>query len=184
MALSDILSNAETAQNAAIKTLNSDLRGIYDGRGGLHLLEGVKVEYYGTPTPVMQVASCSSASQELQIRSRDKSLEQPIATAIQRATGLQAHIGDSMIRVPMRPLTDSGRRAALQKVAAAAATAEESVRAARRAAVDQAGDLVKSGELSEDGLNSAVNQIEQLSTQHLAEVATARQTKEKQLNQV
>ncbi|GAB6935734.1 ribosome recycling factor [Calditerricola yamamurae] len=178
-----ILKNAEERMKKAIDVLKKELASLRAGRATPALLDRVMVEYYGTPTPVNQLATISAPEPRLLvIQPWDKSVIGEIEKAIQKSDlGLTPMNDGNVIRIAIPPLTEE-RRAELAKVVKKhGEEAKVAIRNIRRDANDELKALEKDGQISEDELRRHQESVQKLTDKYTAEVEAVVEAKEKEI---
>ena len=181
-----VLKDAETKMQKALEAIVREFGTIRTGRASSSLVEGVRVDYYGTPTPLKQLANIATPDAKLlTIQPWDVKLLGEIEKALQKADlGLNPVTDGKLIRVPIPPLSTE-RRAELTKVAHR--TAEEgkvSIRTIRHGAKDQIEKLFKDKGLSEDGKFKTLDDLQKLTDRYDAKVTETLAAKEAELKVV
>lgn len=178
-----ILKNAEERMKKAIDVLKKELASLRAGRATPALLDRVMVEYYGTPTPVNQLATISAPEPRLLvIQPWDKSVIGEIEKAIQKSDlGLTPMNDGNVIRIAIPPLTEE-RRAELAKVVKKhGEEAKVAIRNIRRDVNDELKGLEKDGQISEDELRRHQESVQKLTDKYTAEVEAVVEAKEKEI---
>ena len=179
----DILDDREQGMNKANDALKSELSRIRTGRANLAILDGIRVEYYGTPTPINQVAALTVADPRLiTVKPWDKSLLSLVEKAIQAADiGLTPNNDGELIRLPIPPLTVERRKGLVKKVSTAAEDAKIRVRDVRR----DANELLKEVDgLPEDDLKKALAVVQTKTDKFSKVVEEVTAAKEKEIMEV
>lgn len=170
----------------AMETLKKEFQGLRTGRASPALLEPIRVEAYGSVTPLNQVANISIAGPGLlSVQVWDKGLAKAVESAIREANlGLNPQAEGQVIRVPLPPLTTE-RRNDLAKAAARYAEATRvSIRGVRRDGMEQVKGWDKKSEMSEDEAKAAEGEIQKLTDQFVKQVDAALVDKEKDIRTV
>jgi ribosome recycling factor len=156
------------------------------GRASLALFEGVMVDYYGTPTPLNQVAKLSIPEPTMIVAQPfDPSALVPIEKAIQASDlGLNPSNDGKLIRIPIPALTEERRKQLAKKVHALGEDAKTAVRQIRRDANDEIKRIEKAGEISEDDARRALDEIQKKTDRFTGDVDTLCKNKEKELMEV
>ncbi|SFT51279.1 ribosome recycling factor [Pseudomonas marincola] len=176
----------QDAQVRMAKTLES-LAGVFakirTGRAHPSILDSVMVSYYGTDTPLRQVANVMAEdSRTLALTVFDRSMIQAVEKAIMTSDlGLNPSTAGTTIRVPMPALTEETRKGYTKQARAEAENARVAVRNIRRDALAQLKDLVKEKEISEDDERRAADEIQKLTDKFVAEADKALEGKEADL---
>ncbi|GAB6932233.1 ribosome recycling factor [Calditerricola satsumensis] len=178
-----ILKSAEERMKKAIDVLKKELAALRAGRATPALLDRVTVDYYGTPTPVNQLATITAPEPRLLvIQPWDKSALGEIEKAIQKSDlGLTPMNDGNVIRIAIPPLTEE-RRAELAKVVKKhGEEAKVAIRNIRRDANDELKALEKDGQISEDELRRHQEAVQKLTDKYTAEVEALVAAKEKEI---
>ncbi|MBH1989172.1 MAG: ribosome recycling factor [Myxococcaceae bacterium] len=170
--LDDICLEAKDQMDKTIEVLKRQLATIRTGRANVSLLEGVRIDYYGSLSPIAQVASISASdSRTLVVRPWDKGMLKPIEKAIQEANlGLVPVTDSEQVRVPIPTLTEERRKEFVKQARQRAEDAKIGVRNARRDANDLFKDAVKRGDLSEDDEKKGLKTTQEITDQSIAEI--------------
>lgn len=184
--ISDIQKDAEQRMNKSIEALQAELAKIRTGRAHPSLLEHIKIDYYGTETPLNQVASVNvSDPRTLLISPWEKTLVPVIEKAIMTSDlGLNPATSGDGIRVPMPPLTEERRKEMTKVVRQEAENARVAVRNIRRDANQQSKELLKEKLISEDDDRKAQDQIQKITNKYIAKVDEQLQHKEAELMEI
>lgn len=170
----------------AIATLEKSLSKVRTGRASLALLDGIKVEYYGTPTPLNQVASLSIPESRLIVISPwDNSVLGAIEKAIQKSDlGLMPINDGKLIRLAIPPLTEERRRELVKVVRKMAEECKVKQRNARRDANEQLKDLKKDNEISEDELYAFQEDVQKTTDRYIEKTDAILAAKEKEVMEI
>ena len=170
----------------SVESLKGELSKLRAGRANPALLEQVSVDYYGTLTPLSQVANVSASdSRTLMVTPWEKSMVQPIEKAIMDADlGLNPATAGEIIRIPLPPLTEERRRDLVKVVKHEGESAKVAVRNIRRDANGDFKDLLKEKEISEDEEHQAMDEIQKLTDGHVANIDKIVEEKEESLMEV
>jgi len=184
--LKEVYKETEARMRGAIQALEEDLSGIRTGRASPALVERLQVEYYGTPTPLIQLASTSVPEPRmLLIRPFDPATMKIIERAILASDlGLNPSNDGKAIRLILPPLTEERRRDMIKVVRHEAEGARVAIRNIRRDANNDFKELLKEKEISEDDERRAQEQIQKLTDQAVADVEKVLQAKEAELMEV
>lgn len=180
-----IMGMGEDSMKKAIIHLETELVKIRAGRANPQMLDGLVVDYYGTPTPINQVGNISVAdSRTLTIQPWEKNMLQPIERSIIAANiGITPQNDGSIIRLFLPPLTEERRKELVKKVYAEGENSKVAIRSIRRDSIEEIKKLQKSG-LSEDAGKDAEKEIQQLTDRFIAKVETCLAAKEKEIMSV
>jgi len=169
-----------------IEALHVDMTKIRTGRANVGLLDHVQVDYYGTLTPLSQVANINASdSRTLLVTPWEKSMIAAIEKAILTSDlGLNPSTAGTAIRVPMPPLTEERRKELIKVVRGEGEQGKVSIRNIRRDANNQLKDLVKDKSISEDDERRAVEVIQKLTDKYIQEIDVLLVEKEKELMEI
>lgn len=184
--IDEIRKEAEDRMKKSIQALEAAFARIRTGRASPALLDDVKVDYYGTPTPLNQVASITvEDARSLLISPWEKKMVPVIEKAILKSDlGLTPNTTADVVRLPMPPLTEESRKGLGKQARAEAENARVSIRNIRRDANGQLKDLLKEKEVSEDEERRAEDQIQKLTDRFVAEVDQLLEAKEADLMEI
>jgi ribosome recycling factor len=181
--MNDVLKDLQASLEKGIEAFKRDLGKVRTGRANLAILDGIRVDYYGTPTPLNQVASTNVPDPRLiTIKPWEKSLIPEIEKAIRSAQlGLNPSSDGELVRLPMPPLTEERRKELVKVVKKMAEEAKVHLRGGRRDANELLKELLKDKTITEDeekqGLkkvqdatDAAVAKIDDLVTKKEAEI--------------
>ena len=163
--------------------LPADFGKVRTGRATTGILDHVKVDYYGTPTLISQVANLTLIdAHTVGVQTWEKNMLGKVEKAIRDADlGLNpANMGD-MLRVPMPPLTEERRKELVKMVRGEAENGKVAVRNIRRDAIAHLKELLKNKEISEDDERRAAEDIQKLTDKYIAEQEKLLMDKEKEL---
>jgi len=175
--------DAETRMQGAIETLTREFAGVRTGRATTALLEGIRVDYYNTLTPVSQVASVSVPDpRTLLIQPWDASLLSKIEKAIQKSDlGLTPANDGKVVRLSMPPLNEERRRQLAKAVGKLAEEARVAVRNIRREAKDKLRSLAKDKKISEDDEKRSEGELQKLTDKQIQRVDELLKKKEQEI---
>lgn len=181
--IADVKKTAEQKMQKALEALKNDLGKIRTGRAHTGILDHVTVEYYGTPTPLSQVANLTLIdARTIGVAPWEKKMAAAIEKAIRDADlGLNPATMGDLVRVPMPPLTEERRRELVKVVKQEGENAKVAVRNIRRDANANLKDLLKDKAISEDDERRAQEDIQKLTDRYIAEVDKALHAKEADL---
>ncbi len=181
--IDDIRKAAESRMGKSLEALKTDLGKVRTGRAHTGLLDHVMVDYYGTPTPISQVANVTLAdARTIAVQPWEAKLAQAVEKAIRDSDlGLNPSSQGNMIRVPMPALTEERRRDLIKVVRGEGENAKVAVRNVRRDANDQLKKLLKDKQISTDDERRAQDDIQKLTDRYIAEVDKVLAAKEADL---
>ena len=184
--IKEILNSAETRMRGAIQVLHDDLASIRTGRASPGLVEKMPIEYYGTPTPLMQLASISVPEpRTLTIKPFDPSTLKVIEKAIQASDlGLNPNNDGKVIHLNLPPLTEERRRDLVKHVHHRLEEARIAVRNIRRDAHNDLRDFEKEKLISEDELKRGEEDLQKLTDRFVEEIAGHGEKKEAEIMEV
>ncbi|MGN6111389.1 MAG: ribosome recycling factor, partial [Kofleriaceae bacterium] len=150
--INDITNDAEEGMKKAVDSFKRDLTKIRTGRANTAMLDGIKVDYYGAPTPVNQVATVQVVDARLiTVKPWEKNMIPVIDKAIRASDlGINPVSDAEQVRLPIPPLTQERRKDLAKSVGKQTEEARVAVRAARRDAMDMIKDAEKDKQISED----------------------------------
>lgn len=184
--LNEIKQDAQSRMSKSIDSLKSDFAKLRTGRAHPSLLEHITVDYYGTETPLNQVASVTASdARTLTISPWEKNLIPLIEKAILTSDlGLNPATSSDVIRVPMPALTEDRRKEMIKIVKGEAENARVAIRNIRRDANNDVRDLLKAKDITEDEEHGGQDNIQKLTDKFIGEVETMLTAKESDLMEV
>lgn len=182
----DVMSEAEAGMTKAIERFQSELDKVRTGRANLSLLDNVKLDYYGTPTPLNQVASLNVADARLiTIKPWEKNMLPVIEKAIRSSgLGLNPVTDSELVRLPIPPLTRERRKELAKVIKKMTEDARIAVRSGRRDSNDMLKDAEKEKEISEDELKVGQKRIQDVTDKFIAIVDEMGTKKEEEILEV
>jgi len=181
--INDITTDTEDGMKKAVDSFKRDLQKIRTGRANAAMLDGIKVDYYGTPTPVNQVATVTVVDARLiSVKPWEKSMLPVIDKAI-RASDLGINpVSDSeLVRLPIPPLTQERRKELAKVVGKQTEEARVAVRSARRDAMDMVKEAEKDKDITEDERKTGEKRIQELTDKYIAMIDDVAKAKEKEI---
>lgn len=184
--IKSLLKDAETRMHGAIQSLTDSLNGIRTGRASPSLVEKLQVEYYGTPTPLMNMASISVPEpRSLMIKPFDTSSLKDIERAIQTSDlGLNPNSDGKVIHLNLPPLNEERRKELVKQVHHRLEDARIAVRNIRRDLHNDLRDFEKEKLITEDDLKRGEDDLQKLTDKFVEEIAKLGQHKEKDIMEV
>ncbi|MCE9922872.1 ribosome recycling factor, partial [Hafnia paralvei] len=181
--INEIKKDAETRMDKCVEAFKSNISKIRTGRAHPNLLDGISVEYYGSATPLRQVANVvAEDSRTLAITVFDRSLSAAVEKAIMASDlGLNPMSAGAVIRVPLPALTEERRKDLIKLVRAEAEQGRVSVRNVRRDANDKVKVLLKDKEISEDEDRKSQDEVQKMTDVMIKKIDSALADKEKEL---
>ncbi len=173
----------EEKMKKTISVFEENLSEVRAGRANPNILNKVKVDYYGVPTPINQMAGVSvPEARMIVIQPWDMSMLKEIEKAINLAElGINPMNDGKVIRLNFPELTEERRKELVKDIRRTSEEAKVAIRAIRRDGIDEARTAQKNGELTEDELSSAENNIQKLTDAKIAEIDTILEKKEKEI---
>ena len=181
--IDDIISDAEERMAKSLGALDDAFKRIRTGRAHPSILDSVMVAYYGSETPLNQLANVTvEEGRSLLVSPWEKNLIGDVEKAIMKSNlGLNPSNNGETIRVPMPPLTEETRKEYTKQAKQEAENARVAIRNIRRDANSDFKDLEKEKEISEDEQRRAEDRVQKLTDKYIAEVEAAFQVKERDL---
>ena len=183
--IADVLSDATARMHKAVEVAKDDFGSVRTGRANPQLFQKIMVSYYGTPTPLAQLASLQNPeARTLLVTPYDKSAMKDIETAIRDTPNLGANPSNdgNVIRVTLPELTEERRKEYVKIVRSKAEDAKVSVRNIRRKAKDDLDGL--KGEVGDDEVSRAEKELEQITKSNVDAIDDALKRKEAELLEV
>jgi ribosome recycling factor len=184
--LKDVVNDAEDRMEKTVEALHLDLRSIRTGRASPALVERLQVDYYGSPTPLNQLAGISVPEPRmLMIRPWDRNSMSSIEKAILKSDlGLTPNNDGQVIRLMIPQLTEERRRDLSRVVAKRVEEARVACRNIRRDAIDMLRDLEKEKLISEDELFEGRDQVQKVTDEFIKQVDEIGKAKEAEIMEV
>lgn len=183
--IDSIIAVADDHMNKAINHLEAELVKIRAGKANPQMLDGIQVDYYGSPMPINQIANISAMdARTLSIQPWEKNMLQPIERAIIAANiGINPQNDGSFIRLFLPPLTEERRKELVKKCQVEGEHSKVAIRNIRREAIEQIKKMQKNG-LSEDAAKDAEAEVQQVTDKYTAGVEKHLASKEKEIMSV
>ena len=181
--INDITTDSEDGMKKAIDSFKRDLQKVRTGRANTSMLDGIKVDYYGTPTPVNQVATVQVVDARLiTVKPWEKSMLPIIDKAIRASDlGINPVADSELVRLPIPPLTQERRKELAKVVNKQTEEARVAVRSARRDAMDMIKDAEKDKQITEDQRKDGEKKVQDLTDKYIAMVEDIAKAKEKEI---
>ena len=179
----EVEASAKTRMEKVLADLQHDMASIRTGRASVSLLDGIRVDYYGTPTPLNQLATLHVPEPSLiTVQPWDASQIGPLEKAIRSSDlGLNPANDGKLIRVPIPPLTEERRKELVKKLNHVAEDHRVALRNIRRDANENVKKLLKDKLISEDEDRRAHDEIQKMTDGHIQKLDQAAKTKEKEI---
>ena len=186
MEIKELMKDTERRMQGAIDALHAEFRQLRTGRASISMLDGVMVPYYGTDTPLNQVASLSVPEPSMIVAQPwDKNVIAAIEKAIRSADlGLNPANDGKLIRIPIPPLTEERRKELTKKAHHMTEDARTAIRQVRRDANDKIKKVEKEHEISQDDEKRALDEVQKLTDRFVEEANEALRHKEKEIMEV
>jgi len=167
----------------AVASLGKDLKKVRTGRASLNILDGIRVDYYGTPTPLNQMASLSiPESRLITIQPWDSTVINDIEKEILKSNlGLTPSNDGKLIRISIPPLTEERRKEIVKIVAKMCEDRKVTIRNIRRDANEMLKELKKEGEIAEDDSFKGQENVQKITDEHIKGVDDTFKEKEKEI---
>lgn len=180
--LNSIIDHAEESMNKAISHLEVELVKVRAGKANPNIVDGLVVDYYGTPTPINQVGNISVVdARTLTIQPWEKNMLQPIERSIIAANiGITPQNDGNMIRLFMPPLTEERRKELVKRAQGEGEHSKVAIRSIRRDSMEHIKKLQKNG-LSEDVCKDAEKQVQEITDRYILLVDKHLAAKEKEI---
>lgn len=184
--LNEAHNEAEVRMNGALRALGEDLATIRTGRASPALVEKLSVEYYGSPTPLNQLATISAPEPRLlTIRPFDPGSLKDIERAIQASDlGLTPNNDGKLIRLNIPPLTEERRHELVRVVRSRTEEARVAVRNVRRDILNTIREYEREKQISEDELHRAEEDLQKRTDQHIEEIDETEERKEEEILEI
>ena len=178
--INDIKKDAEARMKKAVEVLGLNFNKIRTGRAHPSLLDGILVDYYGTPTPLAQVGNINiEDARTLSISPWERNLVPAIEKAIMKSDlGLNPSTNNGLIRIPLPMLTEETRKNFIKQARAEAENGRVAVRNVRRDVLGDIKALLKDKAIGEDDDRRAQDDIQKITDKYIAEVDKALAAKE------
>ncbi|MBN2371004.1 MAG: ribosome recycling factor [Vicinamibacteria bacterium] len=183
MPIKPVIAEARQRMDATVEALRRELASMRTGRASLAMLDGVRVDYYGSPTPLSQVSNLSTPDPTLvTIQPWDPQLLPVIEKAIRSSDlDLNPQNDGKIIRIPVPPLTEERRKSLVKHAHKHAEEARVSIRNIRRDANDQLKKTLKDHEIGEDEEKHAIADVQKLTDQHVEKINEILKNKEAEI---
>ncbi|MBR3753811.1 MAG: ribosome recycling factor [Clostridia bacterium] len=181
-----VFSFAEEKMGKTINALHSEYNSIRAGRASAAVLDKIRVDYYGTPTPINQLAAISVAEARiLTIQPWDKSVLSAIEKAIQTSDiGINPQNDGSVLRLTFPPLTEDRRKEIVKTVRSTAEDSKVAIRSIRRDCIDKLKKMQKDSEITEDDLKQGEKKIQDTTDKFIKDIDSIAAAKEKEVMEI
>ncbi len=177
---------AKEKMTKSISALNSEYNSIRAGRANPAVLDSIRVDYWGVPTPVNQMAAVSVAEARiLVIQPWDKSALKLIEKAIQTSDiGINPQNDGTVIRLTFPPLTEERRKSLVKEVKATAENSKVAIRNIRRDAIEKLKTMKKNSEITEDDLKYGETEVQKITDDFIKQVDAVASAKEAEIMEI
>jgi len=184
--MNEVLKDVESRMKGAIEALKGELSRLRTGRASLSLLDGVLVDYYGSPTPVNQVASLSVPDPStIVIAPWEPKMLAEIERAILKSNlGMTPNNDGKVVRLHIPALTEERRKQLVKMAHEQAEQARNAIRQVRRDGNEKIKKLEKAKEISEDDMHGGFDKVQKLTDAYTAKVGETVERKEKEILEV
>jgi ribosome recycling factor len=183
MSAKTLIAEAKQKMNVSVETVRRELAGMRTGRASLAMLDGIRVDYYGTPTPLNQVGNLSTPDPTLiQVQPWDAKLLPVIEKAIRTSDlDLNPQNDGKIIRIPIPQLTEERRKGLVKNAHKHAEEGRVAVRNVRRDVNDHLKRMLKGHEVSEDDEKQAMAEVQKMTDQHIEQINEILKKKESEI---
>jgi len=185
-ALKELSSDLKRRMDQAVAALQSNMASVRTGRASVHMLDSVKVDYYGTPTPISQLAQVSAPEAQLiLIQPWDPTVVKEIEKALQTSDlGFNPQSDGKVIRVPVPPMTEERRRDVVKHLNRVLEEQRTAVRNVRRDGNDALKKMAKDKKISEDEEKRAMEEVQKMTDEEIRRMEEMCRRKEAEVMQV
>ena len=184
--MKEILTDAENHMKKSIHVLLADYGAVRAGRANPAVLDKIRVDYYGTPTPINQIAAISvSEARVLTVQPWDMSVCRAVQKAIETSDlGINPQSDGKVIRLAFPPLSEERRRDLVKEISKMAEECKVAVRSIRREAMEKLKAQKKNSEITEDELKQAEKKTQDLTDKYCKEADEAFEDKKKEILEI
>ena len=185
-ALKELSSDIKRRMDQAVATFQSNLASVRTGRASVHMLDSVKVDYYGTPTPISQLGQVSSPEAQLILISPwDPTIVKEIEKALQTSDlGFNPQSDGKVIRIPIPPMTEERRRDVVKHLNRILEEQRTAVRNVRRDGNDALKKMAKDKKISEDEEKRSMEEVQKMTDEEIRRMEEMSRRKEVEVMQV
>jgi ribosome recycling factor len=185
-AIEDFLGDAQRRMDAAIEHTRQEFNSVRTGRASAALLDRITIDYYGTPTPLKNMATISAPEPRLlTVQPYDPTQIRAVEKAIQESDlGLTPSNDGKLIRLPIPQLTEERRKELVKVVRRYAEDGKVAVRNVRRDVMRHLEELVRNGEVGDDEERRGENQVQKLTDEHVNRIEELLKNKEAEIMEV
>ena len=184
--LKDIYRDTENRMNKALEALARELAGIRTGKATTNLLDGIRVDYYGTPTPLKQIATITAPDPKmLVVQPWEKNLIPEIVKAVQKADlGLNPVSEGGVVRLPIPPLNEERRKEMTRLVKKFGEDAKVAIRNVRRDGIEALKKEEKDGKITEDEMHQGQKHLQDATDSHINKIDKMVEAKDAEVMEV
>ncbi len=184
--MNEIFTTAETKMNKSVNNLVGEYAAIRAGRANPGVLDKLTVDYYGSPTPINQVAAVSVPDpRTLMIAPWDKSVLKEVEKAILTSDiGINPQNDGSTLRLQFPPMTEERRRDLSKEISKMGEECKVAIRSIRRDAIDKLKDLKKKNEITEDDEKNGEKKMQDLTDRFVKEIDKLAEAKQKEIMEI
>ena len=181
-----MVADARQRMHTSVETVRRELAGLRTGRASVAMLDGIRVDYYGNPTPLNQVGNLSAPEPTLiTIQPWEPSMLPVIEKAIRTSDlDLNPQNDGKVIRIPVPPLTEERRKNLVKHAHKVAEEGRVAIRNVRRDVNDHLKRLLKTHEVSEDDEKQAMTEVQKATDQHIEQIGEVLKKKETEIQEV
>jgi ribosome recycling factor len=185
-ALKELSGDLKRRMDQAVAAFQSNMASVRTGRASVHMLDSVKVDYYGTPTPISQLAQVSAPEAQLiLIQPWDPTVVKEIEKALQTSDlGFNPQSDGKIIRVPVPPMTEERRRDVVKHLNRVLEEQRTAIRNVRRDGNDALKKLAKDKKISEDEEKRAMEEVQKMTDEEIRRMEEMSRRKEAEIMQV
>lgn len=183
--IADLYNKTKEKMEKTLEHYKIELKGVRTGRASVSLFENIKVDYYGTPTPLPQVATLNAEARVVIIQPWEPTMIKPIERAIMESNlGLNPSNDGRVIRVQIPTLTEERRKELVKFVKKLSEEAKVAIRNERRDAIEKLKKMEKDKQISEDDNKKSTEQIQKLTDDYIKKVDEVTEKKEKEIMEI
>ena len=184
--MEELIMTYEDKMEKSLSNLKEEFSTIRAGRANPHILDKIKVDYYGTPTPIQQVGNVSiPEARMICIQPWDASVVKGIEKAIQTSDlGINPQTDGKIIRITFPPLTEDRRREIVKDISKMGEESKVTIRSIRRDAIDKLKAMKKNSEITEDDLKDSEKKMQDLTDRFCKEIDDLSAKKEKEIMEI
>ncbi len=181
--IQDVIRDVQHRMHGAIEALHREFKTLRTGRANVAMLDGITVDYYGTPSPISQVANVKVPESSLIVAEPwDKSMVSAVEKAIRNSDlGLNPSSDGRVVRIPVPQLTEDRRKELVKRAHHIAEESRTAIRQVRRDGNEKLKKMLKAHEISEDDEKRALDEIQKMTDKHIDEVGSILKNKEQDI---